>query len=182
MGVGINYQIKGCHSEMEWHLNSRFFKNGYGWIFPHRETVSIGAYVDRQVMDARTLKEQLLRWAQSQGFDLSRERGRAEYINYDYRGWQFGQTFLVGDAAGLASGLTGEGIYPAIVSGEEVAQKILDPQYESTVMPQLIRNHHIHSRMVRLTSNPVLNTLTGEMMARALLSGIINFKRLEMAP
>ena len=182
LGIGINYQVAGQYPEMEWHLDSLFFKNGYDWIFPHRQTLSIGAYADRRSMNAKALKEQCLNWAGGLGFDLSQERGRAEYINYDYKGWSFRDTFLVGDAAGLASGLTGEGIYPAIVSGEEVAKTILDPGHNSVAMSRLIRHHRLHSCMVRLTANPILNTMIGEMMTFALHRGIIDFKRLEMAP
>jgi len=40
------------------------------------------------------------------------------------------------DAAGLPSPLTAEGIYPALVSGEEVARQILEPGY---AMPKLAR-------------------------------------------
>lgn len=38
-----------------------------------------------------------------------------------------GSVYLVGDAAGTASALSGEGIYGALVLGEEVARSILEP-------------------------------------------------------
>jgi len=182
IGIGINYQIEGDLADMEWHLNGRFFGNGYGWIFPHGNTVSIGAYASRNTMAAGRLKEGLLNWAQSLGLHLARERARAEYINYDYQDWKFGKTFLVGDAAGLASGLTGEGIYPAILSGEEAARSIIDPDYKSTIMEMLIRKHRLHSRMVQWTGrNSALNLAAGECVTFGLRCGIIRFSKLEMA-
>jgi len=181
IGIGINYQIKGDLPDMEWHLNSRFFGNGYGWIFPHGDTVSIGAYADKKAMSARLLKKGLLTWAESIGFSLAQEEARAEYINYDYQGWRFGRIFLVGDAAGLASGLTGEGIYPAILSGEETARTIIDPNYKCVVMDRLIGKHRLHSRMVGWTGlNAAFNCMAGECVTFGLRCGIIRFNKLEM--
>ena len=182
MGIGINYQISGDLSRMEWHLNSRFFRNGYGWIFPHGKTVSIGAYVPRSVMPAQQLKKGLIAWAETRGFSLAREQARADYINYDYQGWRFGRIFLIGDAAGLASGLTGEGIYPAIISGEEAARTIIDPDYSSTVMKGLVRKQRLHSRMTDWTGySPVFNIIAGEFVTLGLRCGLIKFSKLEMA-
>lgn len=182
IGIGINYQISGDWHDMEWHLNGRLFGNGYGWIFPHAGTVSIGAYAARDTMPASLLKKGLLTWAQSQGISLAGEQARADLINYDYQGWRFGTTFLVGDAAGLASGLTGEGIYPAILSGEETARTIIDPDYKSTVMEELVRKHRLHSRMVDWTgTGPAVNLIAGECVTFGLRCGIIKFNKLEMA-
>lgn len=182
VGIGINYQIDGDLTDMEWHLNSRFFGNGYGWIFPHNGTVSIGAYADKNTMTARLLKKRLLTWGESIGFSLTREQARAETINYDYQGWKFGRIFLVGDAAGLASGLTGEGIYPAILSGEETARTIIDPSYDSVVMDRLTHKHRLHSRMAAWTGqNAAFNCIAGECVTFGLRCGIIRFNKLEMA-
>jgi geranylgeranyl reductase len=182
MGIGINYQISGDVEKMEWHLNSRFFRNGYGWIFPHGKTVSIGAYVPRLVMPAQQLKKGLIAWAETCRFSLAGEQARADYINYDYQGWRFGRIFLIGDAAGLASGLTGEGIYPAIVSGEETARTIIDPEHSSAVMASLIRKHRLHSRMADWTgTNPIFNLIAGEVVTLGLRCGLIKFNKLEMA-
>ncbi len=106
---------------MEWHLDSGLFASGYAWVFPHQDSVSVGAYVDGRVMKAKQLQDNLIKWSAKSGYPLSGHKSEAEYINFDFRGYRFNNIFLVGDAAGLASGLTGEGIYPAIVSGEAVA-------------------------------------------------------------
>ena len=181
-GVGINYQLPGDLAKMEWHLDNHLFGNGYAWIFPHSDTVSIGAYADQRTMTATKLKNSLISWASKQGFSLEKEKAKAETINYDFQGWNFGTTFLVGDAAGLASGLTGEGIYPAIISGEEVAETILNAAHPSAVMDKLIRKHKMHSRMVELSrTSRFLNTAMAELVTLALRSGMITFDKLEMA-
>ena len=182
MGIGINYQIPGKRDRMEWHLDSRSFKNGYGWIFPHRQTLSLGAYVDRAVMKAQDLKHNLICWAGSRGIDLTREKCAAGYINFDYRGWDFGHIFLAGDAAGLASALTGEGIYPAVVSGEMTAHKIMNPQCDLAPMNKLLRKQRLHARLVHLTGrNRFANILLSELAVFGLRVGLLNFRQLEMA-
>ncbi len=182
LGIGINYQISGNLPKMEWHLNNRLFGNGYAWIFPHAETVSIGAYADRKTMTPGKLKANLIIWAKAEGFSLKDEKAKAEYINFDYRGWNFGSTFLVGDAAGLASGLTGEGIYPAIISGEQVAETIVNPEHSSVTMDNLIRKHDKHSQLVKLSGkNGFLNAILAELVTLGLRSGMVKFDKLEMA-
>ena len=182
LGIGINYQIPGNVQKMEWHLNSQLFGNGYAWVFPHAETISIGAYADRETMGPGMLKTSLIAWARTQGFVLDNYPARAEYINYDHQGWKFGRTFLIGDAAGLASGLTGEGIYPAIISGEQVAQTIINPQHATDIMESLIRKHDKHSRLVQISGkNKFLNSILAELVTLGLRSGMIKFSKLEMA-
>ncbi|CAK8719099.1 hypothetical protein KKHLCK_08265 [Candidatus Electrothrix laxa] len=39
-GPGINFQVPGTYSRMEWHMNTKDFGCGYAWIFPHKDTVS----------------------------------------------------------------------------------------------------------------------------------------------
>ena len=182
LGIGINYQIPGDVPKMEWHLNNRMFGNGYAWIFPHAKTISIGAYADRNAMGPAKLKANLIAWASLQGFTLDKHSAKAEYINYDFQGWNFRPAFLVGDAAGLASGLTGEGIYPAIISGEQVAQSIANPNHSTAIMDSLIRNHDKHSRMVQISGkNGFLNSILAELVTLGLRSGMIKFSKLEMA-
>lgn len=181
-GVGVQYILPKRVDNMEWHLNSKYFKNGYGWIFPHKESVSIGAYADINVMPPKQLKHSLIEWANTLNFDLSAHKPQAEYISFDYKGWNFDNIFLAGDAAGLASGLTGEGIYPAILSGETIANYILDDKYDLSAFNRLIRMQRLHRNMVKLTGkNTFLSTLIGEMVTLGLRLKLIDFKKLEMA-
>ncbi len=181
VGIGLNYQVPGEHATMEWHLHARYFKNGYGWIFPHSTTFSIGAFADASSIKAHLLKDNLVRWAGKIGIDLTDRQCRAQYVNVDFRGWDFGHVFLAGDAAGLASALTGEGIHPAIVSGETIARKIIHPDGDCKQLTHLLKNHRRHGRLVHLTGkNTTMNVLLSELLVLALRTKVLNFHRLEM--
>ena len=183
MGLGLNCMVREQCPRMEWHLHPGFFGSGYGWIFPHQETASIGAYCNARQMPAPVLKQRLLAWASGRGLALEPAAVRAGWINYDYRGIRFAnQAWLIGDAAGLASGLTGEGIYPAIVSGQTVARMIIDPAHPGTELQPLIKKHRLHRRVVALAgSNNRLCSLFMEMMAGLLRLKVLDFHALEMA-
>lgn len=182
VGVGITYQVPGDFPRMEWHLHPGRFASGYAWVFPQRSSASIGAYVDRRAMSAIELKGNFLCWAKGRGIALGGVGGKAELINFDYRGYRFGNTFLVGDAAGLASGLTGEGIYSAIVSGEAVADIIVSRNGAAERLARLARNHHRHRRMLDLLNRSRrLAAVIGEAATLALRSGAIAFSAIEMA-
>lgn len=182
MGVGVQSMHPGSLPRMEWHLAPRLFGSGYGWIFPHGEDCSVGVYGNARHLTARTLKERLLRWAAAQGLELDPATFRAGLVNYDYRGVRFGRIWLVGDAAGLASGLTGEGIYPALVSGQTVARMILDPDYPGNELAKLAIQHRRHRQMATLAGRGGrLCALLMEAMVALLRLKVIDFHSLEMA-
>lgn len=178
LGVGINYQITGTYEHMEWHLQTALFGSGYSWIFPHRESISIGAYVTRGTINPEQLKKSLVDWAHNRGYDLTKSSAKAEFINFDYRGHQFGNIWLVGDAAGLASGLTGEGINPAIVSGEEVAKKIIHPSHLTEAITRMVKKQQRHARVVKLASrSKLLCTILMESLVLMLRLQVIDFQK-----
>jgi geranylgeranyl reductase len=180
-GVGIHYQLPGNFERMEWHLNPNLFANGYAWIFPHGDSASVGVYASRASASPRTLLAKLHHWAGKYGIEIDDRRPQAALINYDYRGWHFGNRFLVGDAAGLASGLTGEGIYSAIVSGEAAAAKILDPGNEDLKLPRLIKKHQRHTRLLEASSKGGWRCrILMETLVVALRLGLIHFSALEL--
>ena len=182
LGIGITYQIPGEFPEMQWHLSSSLFANGYAWVFPHKGSASIGGYVDARYMQAQELKTNLLRWGDICGYPLRQNKCSAEFINFDYRGYHFGNIFLVGDAAGLASGLTGEGIYPAIISGETVGNVLASPHGDTTPLKNLIKNQTLHRKIVQITGkNKVFAMLIPEIITLCLRFKLLNFSNLEMA-
>ncbi len=182
MGIGINYQVAGKCKNMEWHLNTKMFGSGYGWIFPHRDTISIGAYGDQHNLPAAELKKRLLTWAARKGYDLSRQQPRAALVNYDFQGFAFDSIWLVGDAAGLASGLTGEGIYPAIITGEAVARKIIDPAYPAEEISAMAKKQKQHQKVIRLAAtHPLVCSLLMEWLVFLLRIKLLDFHALEMA-
>ena len=181
IGIGINCQIQGTFKEMEWCLDSKRFGSGYAWIFPHRDTASVGAYVDRKAMNAATLLHSFREWCTQRGIDITSCKPRAALINYDFRGYRFGNRFLAGDAAGFASGLTGEGIFPAILSGETIAELILDPAADTGNLDRLINKQRRHRQLLAfLGKYHWCRQLCCETIILGLRSGLIPLKSLEM--
>lgn len=181
MGLGLNTMVPGRFADMEWHLRPRLFASGYAWIFPHGECCSVGAYADQRLFAAHQLKQRLLTWCAEQRMTLDPQGIRAGLVNYDYRGVRFPGGYLVGEAAGLVSGLTGEGIYPALVSGESVARMILDPAFAGEELARMARRHRRHAQMVALAgTHPRLCGGLMEMVLVGLRCRLLDFHRLEM--
>ena len=123
---------------------------GYGWIFPKGEHLNIGVGVMLGSGSPRELtryqREHLQRWlprtvAQKRGSVLPLRAAGAPICR--------GRVLLVGDAAGLIEGFTGEGIYWALRSGQLAARAIVSSgeaeaprRYEAAIdrelMPDLI--------------------------------------------
>ena len=181
-GVGIHFEVPGTFEAMEWHLNNSLFKNGYGWIFPFRDMASVGTYGAGLKNNPKEMLKNLRKWSARQGISVDGLKPKAGLINFDYRGWRFGNTFLVGDAAGLASGLTGEGMYPALLSGETAAETIINPEYDCRELNLLFRKHQKHQRILQISAKyKSINIVTMEILILALRTGILPFSLLEMA-
>ena len=130
-------------------MNSHYFHTGYAWIFPHKNYLAVGCGADPHSLSPKKMKANFHRWIKERGFDISQAAYESFPILYDYRGFRFGNIFLAGEAAGLTSGLSGEGIYPALVSGEEIAKYILDNNYQSAPMEYLLRHKKIQENIRR---------------------------------
>jgi flavin-dependent dehydrogenase len=182
VGVGIHFQVPGNFTNMEWHLNDSLFQNGYGWIFPFKNMASVGIYGAKPYNNPKHMLSGLRCWAHKQKIPVAGLRPKAGLINFDYRGWRFNNIMLIGDAAGFASGLTGEGMYPALVSGETAARVIINPDYRCSELQRLINKQQKHRRLVEFSAkNRFVNIITMEMLVLALRMGLIPFSMLEMA-
>jgi flavin-dependent dehydrogenase len=86
---------------------------GVGWIFPRGETASVGVGSYRGATHLRDPLNNLgIRYGvKSNGF-------HGTYFPSSLRPVSCSQVFVVGDAAGMCIGLTGEGIRPALFFGE----------------------------------------------------------------
>lgn len=131
--IAFQYMVPGNYDAMEIHLDFQKFGITYSWIFPQKDVISVGtgysAAEKKSPDEVKRLRANFDAWCKKR-FDLKDARFEGFSINYDYRGFEFGNIYLIGDAGGFASGLTGEGIKPAILSGIDVARKIQDPNYE----------------------------------------------------
>lgn len=157
--------VKGQSGKLEIFMEPNYFKSWYAWSFPHKDSVALGACCDPKFMSGKTLKANFNKWLEKRGIDISKAKYESFPISYDYRGLKFGNIFLAGEAAGIASGLTGEGIYQSLVSGEEVANLILDSSYASKDFKFVLKYNRMQEKymnfMLRIGSarNLVANLL-----------------------
>lgn len=122
-------------------FSPRLFGSGYGWSFPAPDGIRLGCGAPSSRLTPAQLRDSYSVWVRSLGFDPAGLMQRVGTIGCDYRGHRFGRVRLAGDAAGLASPVTGEGISQALLSGVEVAREILEPGYRSDVIPALATRH-----------------------------------------
>jgi len=161
MGVAFHYIVPQKFPDLEVFFDQKLFGPWYAWIFPYRETTSIGFGCFPRLMTMKVARENFDKWLKIKKIDVSSAKFEAFPINCDYQGVNFGKVFLVGDAAGLTSGFTGEGIYPALVSGEEAARKIIDPKYKMSKIGELRREVYLHHFMLIIVflAGPLRNQL-----------------------
>lgn len=162
IGIAIQYILpKEKFNKFEIHLNSKLFSAWYAWIFPHKQYVSIGYGHPILKFNAKRQAKNFEKWALRNKIDLSKGRKEGFPINGDYQGYKFGNIFLTGDAAGLASGFTGEGIYQALVSGEEVANVIIDKNYKPHWVKEILKERFFHHLFLRIIyySGPLRNLI-----------------------
>lgn len=154
-GIGIQYIIEtDKYKDFEIFLNSKLFKSWYAWIFPHTGYVSIGCGGDPKAISGNRLRENFDKWLKKNKIDVSESRYEGFPMECDYKGYKFDNAYLIGDAAGLVSELTGEGIYPAVVSGDEIAKQILDESHNPEIeIKKLLRFKGRHAKVLNLLNN-----------------------------
>lgn len=130
--------------------DSAVLANGYFWIFPHEDYTCIGAGGDKHLAPPATIRPYLERRLEALGIDPGDTPFEGATVEIDHPGFDFpGGIHLVGDAAGTASGLTAEGIYAALITGEETARRILEPGYPSPKTRAWLRIKRIHDAVGR---------------------------------
>ena len=149
--IGIQYVIPdpGLEPKLEIYLDSKHFHAWYGWSFPHRDKRVVGCCCDARYLPAKKLKENFHAWLKMKNIDISHAEYQSAPIGYDFRGLKFGNVYLSGEAAGMASGLTGEGIYQCLISGIEVAAYIQGRKEVSEEMKFVLRYNKIQLRIMK---------------------------------
>ena len=100
---------------------------GYGWIFPKGDHVNVGVY---SPYGGRSLRRHLdnfmARFSMLSGGSNTRYLGYAIPIANRAGRYEKGRIWLVGDAAGLAEAVFGEGIYFALKSASLAARAVAE--------------------------------------------------------
>ncbi len=156
----LQYIVPREFKEFELFFNPYLFDWGYAWIFPHKNHTAVGCGKDARFLKEFSLKDNFDKWLKSQNIEVEGLYLQGGVINFDYQGFHFGNKFLIGDAAGFASGMTGEGIYFAMISGQEVARKIMNSDYKTIRINKILRIKHTQELLLKilpLLNRPLLN-------------------------
>lgn len=150
--IALQYLVKRKFKEMEFFFDANLFGSGYAWIFPHRNFTSIGCGADtKKIIDSETLQKNFDKWLKDNKIKIDKnDKFESWFINYDYQGHDFDNIFLTGDAAGFPSGLTGEGMYFAMVSGIDIAKKIINPNYRQDGIKRILDIKKKHEEILSL--------------------------------
>jgi flavin-dependent dehydrogenase len=166
-------------AELVVEFDSEVLASGYFWIFPHEDYTSIGAGAHKLRVPPALIRPYLERRMTELGVDPAEAPYEGATIEVEFIGFDFAEGIhLVGDAAGMPSGLTAEGIYAALVSGEEVARRILEPGFPMPKSWAWLRTKRLHDalggvwlrRVPRELSFSVLRTLCRHPTARRWIS------------
>jgi geranylgeranyl reductase family protein len=119
----VDYAHLGAEPTAEFFFGK--VENGYGWLFPKGDHINVGIYTwdDKVTLSKEELRGYSLdrigtdKLEQIVGFPIG--FGGRNYVQNRER------IVLVGDAAGLAEPLLGEGIYNALKSGQAAASAII---------------------------------------------------------
>lgn len=137
-------------------LDGNLFGSGYLWVFPHQDYTLVGCGSDLKIMDPKILKSNFKKWLRQHKVNILEAKLKSAFINYDYRGYKFDNIFLIGDSAGLASGITGKGIYPAFLSGTQVARDIFREHHSQNLIKEWLKKKEKQEKYICLLKNPAL--------------------------
>lgn len=137
--LGMQYLIPKTHHELIWFFNPRLLKTGYAWIFPHQNFTSAGVFFNPKLIPSQKAKEALNQLLDDYGLDYQKAKFESFPLNCCFKGIKFGQIFLVGEAAGLVSADTGEGMAYALASGFDVAQHLNNESYHFNRLKSLLK-------------------------------------------
>jgi len=168
--ITIQYKVPELFDDLEIFFDKKLFGYGYAWIFPHKNHTFIGTGVKLNSPQAKRIRENLHYLLEKRNIDVSKSKLESFSLNCGYRGFDFGNIFLVGGAGGFTLNISGEGIYSAIVSGEEVARKILNPSYDCPKIKTLLKHKVIKEKIGKYFKFIVIRN---EVLAKAVFDKLI---------
>ncbi|MFH1522200.1 MAG: NAD(P)/FAD-dependent oxidoreductase [Patescibacteria group bacterium] len=141
ISIGLCYKIPKISRQIKIYFYPKLLGTGYIWIFPHKKytNIGVGIHTNSNCASVKKAKEILEKFLKKNGFDYASKKLEAAPINSLYKGCVFNNNFLVGDAAGVLIKTTGEGIAQAMVNGEEIGKKILDPNYKMVGLDEILK-------------------------------------------
>jgi len=155
--LAMQYMIPDYYPDMEFHVDIDRFDMSYAWVFPQESVISVGTgfYPGFSEISMKHLRKNLDEWIRAKFGSEAIKKARFEAfpILFDYQGFEFGNIFLVGDAAGLAHDLTGGGIASAILSGRDVARKIVNPEYDCPEIKKILEKKKNSKAFFELLAN-----------------------------
>jgi geranylgeranyl reductase family protein len=134
-----NSDFKKFSKELRFDLDA--IPQGYGWIFPKKNHLSIG--VASAIRGKKDLKKYYKKYLEFLGINevLNEERHGAQIpLTPRKEGFFKNNVLLVGDAAGFADPVTAEGISNAMYSGKLAAAAIIDGKLNSSEVAHLYQN------------------------------------------
>lgn len=135
--VSISSEIPGAALDLQDHSTIQLFYGlegiGYGWVFPKKKYVNLGilGFLSRkQDRNLKELYEQFIHILKLHGkisgdCSMSKIRGGMIPVKGVNPKTQTDRVLLCGDAAGFVNGVTGEGIYYAMVSADLAAKALI---------------------------------------------------------
>lgn len=142
-GIAIQSLVPASSQEIELVFNVSKAGLWPSYLIPQSESqllAGVGGDIDFfPVHKMRAWLKELV----SQRFALSSPKLQAFPLCSTYLGFRFGKIFLVGDAGGMVNEATGLGIYPAYVSGKEIARYLLNPNYPLPELKKMLRKKRI---------------------------------------
>lgn len=123
ISVGDKVFTKYCMSAR---FDYGLIPNGYGWVFPKKEHLSVGVLTMKT--SGINLNKYLKEYLSKLGIkNIIREEkhGFVIPLNQKLKNLAFGKILLAGDAAGMSDPITAEGISYAVESGKLAAEAII---------------------------------------------------------
>jgi flavin-dependent dehydrogenase len=138
------------------------------YALPNGDLTVCGVGGDADRTPVPQMRRELEKWIREIGFQ-GKYSTEGFPLCATYLGHHFGNISLVGDAAGLMNEMTGIGIYPGWLSGQEVARQIINPDYPAPRLQELIRSKRKQRRIIRsLQFSPRLANLGYEVLSSLL--------------
>ena len=134
--------MKHWNGAAELYYSSKISPDYYGWVFPHKDYISIGVGMSYDfAKDIRGHFEHLKKLNEKwlEGAEIIGTGSAPIPLNH-YSEPARRRVFLVGDAAGYVLPGSGEGIYYAMKSGQCAAESIIESVMEYHSNPELIYN------------------------------------------